>query len=264
MATRFELVLAGDGPRARAGGEAALDAIRETEQRLSAFRRDSLTARVNAGAGTAVRVDDEFLELLQLCARVHAATRGAFDPGVGALMENWGFRGPHAGGAARAGFERVLVDEAAHTVRIPAGMQLDFGAVGKGWALDRAAEALRAAGVASALLHGGTSSVLALGAPPGAEAWKVRIRGGPDVALRDAALGVSAPHGRTAERDGRRHGHVLDPRRAAPVQGMALAACTATSAALADAWSTALLVLGAVPPAAPLTWTLLVPDPAHV
>jgi thiamine biosynthesis lipoprotein len=104
---------------------------------------------------------------------------------------------------------------------------------------------LREAGVASAFLHGGTSSVVAIGAPPGEAGWRVAIRdprGGPavaTVALCDEALGVSAPHGRIAACGA---GHVLDPRSGQPVARGSLAAVVHDTATLADAWSTALLV----------------------
>ena len=266
MATRFELLLADDRPAARAAGEAALERIRETEQRLSAFRSDSLTSRLNRAGGAPQRIDDEFLELLRLCAEVHAGSAGAFDPSVGGLLRQLGFRGPPDGVRARPGadFARVHWCARTHTVTLPAGLLLDFGAVGKGWALDAAAEALRQGGVERALLHGGTSSVLALASPPDAPAWRVAVadpqhpgRSLTQIELRDQALGVSALHGRSLERAGRRLGHVLDPRSGAPVAHTALAACTHASAAAADAWSTALLVLGSVPAGAPLPWTLI-------
>ncbi len=79
------------------------------------------------------------------------------------------------------------------------------------------------------------------------------------VELRDQALAVSAPHGRTVERDGEEHGHVLDPRTGRPVRGRTLAAVVAADATRADAWSTALLVLGRVPAGAPLSFALLEP-----
>lgn len=114
---------------------------------------------------------------------------------------------------------------------------------------------LRSSGVSSALLHGGTSTVVALGAPPGEPGWRVAVETAPGsgpapvAVLRDAALSVSAPHGRTLA-DG--SGHVLDPRTGAPAEGPGVAAVIASSARWADAWSTALLVLGALPPGAPL------------
>ncbi|HYD02310.1 MAG TPA: FAD:protein FMN transferase, partial [Phycisphaerales bacterium] len=113
---------------------------------------------------------------------------------------------------------------------------LDFGAIGKGWALDRAARVLREHGVTRALLHGGTSSVVTLGGP-----WRVALDDRAAVDLTDASLGVSAPAGRTIGRGADVRGHILDPRtgRSATTLG---AAVSGPSAAVCDAWSTALVV----------------------
>jgi thiamine biosynthesis lipoprotein len=135
-------------------------------------------------------------------------------------------------------------------------MSIDLGAIGKGYALAQAALVLRELGVESALLHGGTSSVTAIGTPPGEAAWRIAIEypddgGAPAhdhllavVPLADASLSVSAVWGRTFVAGDLRYGHVLDPRRGHPVQGALLAAVVCDDATAADALSTAWLVLG--------------------
>src|SRR6185369_11639364 len=149
----------------------------------------------------------------------------------------------------QVGHRRVRLDDDAQTVRFTAkGVRLDPGAIGKGWAIDRAVARLREAGIARALLHGGTSSVYGLGAPPRARAWTVAVQDPlrPEgrlarVALRDRALGVSCIYGRTFLRGERRQGHVIDPRDGRPVDHTLLAAVICDSATDADALSTALL-----------------------
>lgn len=253
MGTRFELVLPGLDPvRERAAGEAALDAIAAWDARLSLFRRDSLIALVNREAAErAVALDAETFALLELCERVWRESGGAFDAALGRQMEVCGFRESSSRDAEPCGFEAVELDRATCSVRLLSqGAQIDLGGIAKGFALDVAAEVLRKAGVEQALAHGGTSTVIALGAPPGQEGWAIALERGtgvPTALLRDAALSVSAPHGRL---NARGEGHVIDPRRGAPVPGDPLAAVVAPSGSLADAWSTALLVAGDLPPSA--------------
>lgn len=265
MGCRWEILLHGDDPvRLRAAGQEALREVERLDARLSLFDPASVVSDVNARASREpVPVDPEFLYLLGLCRSLTEATEGAFDVTVGPLLECWGFRGererpptPEQVEAARAstGMAGVEVDSEAGTVRfLRPGMAIDLGAVGKGYALERAAEVLQDLGIHSALLHAGTSSIYALGAPPGEDAWAVAIRHPLEpnrhVAvkhLRDTGFAVSAPHGRMLEFGGESYGHVLDPRSGRPVEGQLLAAVTHPSPSIADALSTALLVRGEV------------------
>lgn len=253
MATRFELVLVVPGDprgraRARAAGEAALAAIERCDGEWSAFASDSFLAYLNrAAASRPVSLDADQLELLGVCDDVARASGGAFDPSVAPLICALDRRAELEPAAARerVGWGAVRLDRERRTLRFTrAGVALDLGGIAKGHALELAARELRAAGIEGALLHGGTSSVVALGAPPAASAWRVALEGGPGapvVELRDAALSVSAQHGRTLA-DG--SGHVLDPRTRASVASDATVAVVHANARVAEAWSTALLVLG--------------------
>jgi thiamine biosynthesis lipoprotein len=187
MATRFELVLHGENPVAlRAAGEEALAEIERLEERLSLFRSSSEIAHLNARAVTeAVRVTPEVFGLLERAQRLSHATGGAFDITIAPLVRCWGFhtgRGvlpePEELAEARTkvGMHLVQLDAKEFTVRFARpGVMLDLGAIGKGYAIERAAELLREAGVSSALLHGGTSTVYALGRAPEEEFWRVAV-----------------------------------------------------------------------------------------
>ena len=255
MACRWEVVVQAAEPRlARAAGEAAVAEIQRVAALLSPFEPTSEVSGLNARAGTGpVPVTRELALLLQRCGEWWAATGGCFDPTVGPLLRLWGLRGGERAvpteAALRAVRERVgwglvRVEPAAGTVELTRpGMALDCGAVGKGYAADRAAAALADEG-ATGLVHGGTSSVRAVGGP-----WRVAVAApsGSTVAvaaLADEALGVSSPRGRQVSDGQRTWGHVIDPRRGAPVDGPWLAAVWTESGAAADAWSTALLVDG--------------------
>lgn len=264
MRTRFELVLADadDPARLQAAGEEAMDEIERCEALLSAHRDDAELFRVNARAGNeAVRVDPRLMAFLLRVQELSHLADGAFDPTAGALVACWRAAGesgvaPDEASIALArdacDVDLVRLDQAAGTVRLAnPGMRLDPGAVGKGHALERAAALLRGHGIRSALLHGGTSTVAAIGQPPGQQAWPVAVRhplrSDATIAtamLRDASLSVSAGHGRAFTVGGRTYGHVIDPRSGWPVAGNLLAAVVHPSALASDALSTALLVLG--------------------
>ena len=271
MGTRFELVLPGEPTLSdsalRAAGEAALAEIEEADRRLSLFRSDSLLSLINRNAfAHPVGLDGETYDLLETALEVHALSNGAFDITVAPLMGDRGLHGSDssaAPGPRAAGSQAVVLNRTASNVRFtdPA-CALDLGAIAKGHALDLAARTLREARVERALLHGGTSTVLALKPPAGEDAWLISLaqaRDSKPVRLSDEALSVSSGQGRRAP-DG--SGHVLDPRTGMAIATDGFSAVRAATATLADAWSTALLVEptlepGSVP-AHPLRATQLV------
>lgn len=261
MGTRFELVLWGDSENhLRAAAAEATDEILRIHRQLSAFDPSSDVAEINRRAAyEAVRVDPRLIVLVERCRTLWRLTHGAFDIALGALMEELGFRSAPArqpsaptDAAAAWGMEAVVTDPATNTVRFTRpGVALDFGAVGKGYALEEVGVILKESRVCGALVHGGTSSVLAVGKTKDGHPWRVAVRdrGTAEdrldvVEMENCALGVSAVYGRTAQCDGRQIAHVLDPRTGQPASGHTLAAVCGPSATEADALSTALLVLG--------------------
>lgn len=267
MATRFEIILHGANETSlRAAGEEALNEISLLEDRFSLYRPTSEIAHLNARAHLEpVRVSPELFRLLQHAQQLHRATGGAFDITIGPLMRCWGFMGgsgatpdPVALAEARAkiGMDLVQLNEGDFTVRFARpGVMIDLGAIGKGYAIERGAELLRDAGVTSAILHGGTSTVSAIGHPPDAEAWKVALELPPTnpadspallavVPLRDESLSVSAVWGKSFQSGSKTFGHVLDPRTGEPTDRAVLAAVVTRDATEGDALATALLTDG--------------------
>lgn len=273
MGTRFELVVSHEHETAaRAAGEEALRLIEECHQRFSVFERDSLISHINRIAHRqAVRLDADTFEMFRICKAVHAESGGAFDVTVGPIMEALGFRGGRKEtfdtAASEIGSEWIELDEDDRTIRFAEGrrLRLDLGGVAKGHGLDMARQSLVANGIDSALLHGGTSGVITIGQPVASSAaaasdgWPVAVRPPtgsavsagdyPSVVLRDAALSVSARHGRVVNgADGNVIGHVVDPRKDGSTwgkcEGVLLSVVIGDSACAADAWSTALLVAG--------------------
>jgi thiamine biosynthesis lipoprotein len=270
MATRFEIVLHGENPVAlRAAGEEALEEIDRLENQLSLYRPTSEIAHLNARAAFGpVRVTPSVFALLDLARKLHLESRGAFDITIAPLVRCWGFmdgtgRLPAAEEVAEArgkvGMHLVELHPEDFTVRFAReGVMLDLGAIGKGYAIERAVDFLREAGITSALLHGGTSSIAAIGQPPEAEAWTVALekpfrQKRKDLAqadvlarvpLKDEAMSVSAVWGKEFQAEGKSFGHVIDPRTGEPTAAALLAAVILPSATETDALSTALLTLG--------------------
>jgi thiamine biosynthesis lipoprotein len=287
MATRFELVLHGeDAARLRAAGEEALREIERLERELSLFRPESEISALNSKAAREpVQVSAELFGLLEHAKRLHAETGGAFDITIAPLVRCWGFMG--GGGRVpsakeveearqRVGMNLVELNAEGRTVRFEReGVMLDLGAIGKGYAVERAVEVLREAGVTSGLVHGGTSTVYGIGTPPNSDGWRLDIekpgrgtsaglqvfidtqeskpkafaRGEGDyrlaiVSLRDEALSVSAVWGRSFRENGEEFGHVLDPQTGKPVAQALMAVVALPSATETDAFSTALLISG--------------------
>ena len=264
MACRFEIVFnAGEVSDATAIAVDCLDLVDEIEDRITVYRDTSELARLNATAADGWQpVSADLLPLLLQARDLHGRTGGAFDMAAGALVRTWGFlrrqgRTPSAEELAQsraaAGMHLVELDEAGSRVRFGRpGVELNPGAIGKGWAIDRVMERLRDAGVESALVHGGSSSVRAMGGQgTGRRSWPVGMRHPlrpgrrlATVQLEDKALGTSGSDTQFFIERGRRLGHILDPRTGVPAEGVLSATVVAATAAEADSLSTALYVLG--------------------
>jgi FAD:protein FMN transferase len=260
MACRFEITLpghaAGDIPAARE----ALDTVDAIEAALSVYRESSEVSALNRSAAeSSVLASPELRELISRSRTLHALTGGAFDVTSTPLSRAWGFfrregRLPDPAeidaAMSRVGMDRLALDEKAGTVRfLEPGVEVNFNAIGKGYALDRMASGLRRRGVKHALLSAGGSSVLAVGGGRRGFAVDVRSRHATEplarLRIRDAALGTSGASEQFFEVAGRRFGHVLDPRTGWPAQGALSVSVVADDAATADALATAFFVGGA-------------------
>ncbi|MFU8828360.1 MAG: FAD:protein FMN transferase [Phycisphaerales bacterium] len=252
MGTRFECVLASfdraASPTERAAvAEAVEQLVTDWHSRLTVFDPASTVSRVNAqGAQRPVTLERDLYDLLQRCAHYTDDTHGRFDIAVGSLMRRAGFRGEPAGSDASAGTwgnQWVRLDPRARSVWFARpGVSIDLGAIAKGFVLDLAREELLDLGVTSALIHGGTSSVLAIGSTPDGTPWRIRAiaedPAAPVIELCDASLSVSAPSGR--EVNGR--GHIMDPITGDSASALNAACVFGPSAEICEAWSTALAV----------------------
>lgn len=231
MGTAFEIVVRGTDPDY--GAQIAGYAFRELERleaELSRFLPDSDVSRIaRLRTGETVRVGAGLLECLQLARRVGRETGGAFDVAMGTPD-----RLPH-------GADLIAVRADANEVTAGCdGPRIDLGGIGKGYALDEMAALLELWEVPSALLHGGESTIRTAGSVPEG-GWPLALRApGSDKALGDFGLTGGALSGSAAVLHG---DHILDPRTGRPPEHRAAAWALADSAALADALSTAFMVM---------------------
>jgi FAD:protein FMN transferase len=259
MACRFEVMLSSEDARDVNAAREALDEADRLESLLSVFRGTSAVCDLNRrGADEDVRVDPDLFVLLKRSRELHDATEGAFDITSTPLSRCWGFvaregRVPPGdeidAALAIVGTSHVRLDADRRGVRFDrAGIEVNFGAIGKGYALDRMADVLRAAGAPRALLSAGRSSVLAIGGR--GRGWSIDVR--PQLAsrrvgrlwLRDGGVGTSGAGEQFVEIGRERYGHVIDPRSGWPARGVLGATVIASDAATADALSTAFLIGG--------------------
>jgi thiamine biosynthesis lipoprotein len=271
MRTEFTVYLdLSDEIQARACFQAAFDEIDRIEHTFSRFRLDSEVSRLNYFASNGpVVTDPEVFEVLTAALDVSAKTDGAFDITVGKLTRAWGFADrrpaiPAAESLVEAmqctGWTHVELDKEWRTVRfLRPGVELDLGGIAKGYAVDRAIEVLRAAGV-STLINAGSSSIAATDEAI-ARGWDVAISNPTDalqtlceIQLGSRALSTSGVKEQHFIQDGHLFGHLIDPTAqlgressAEDVAGQRILQATvlAPTSILADALSTAMFLLGA-------------------
>lgn len=254
---------AADADRAAAAVEAAFAEVARLEAILSDWSETSELARFHrVESGAWFDASAELAELVTRSKEISHASHGAFDPSVGALVRVWRAAFAHASFPPAAELDSALATRGIDALEqlngarpglrsVRAGLRLDFGAIGKGYALERAARELESRGVTRALLSFG-GQLLALDPPRGTSGWRVAIahpaRPGDVLETRSLArvsLSTSGDQERGRIVDGRRVSHIVDPRDGRPVEGMLAAIVEHPRAADADAWSTALYVLGA-------------------
>jgi thiamine biosynthesis lipoprotein len=265
MGSYFEVRLGANTPGAVGLAGRALDLIDDLETQMTVYRDDSEVSRLNASAHLGpVEVEHGLFALLRRAVEIGEETGGAYDVTAGALSIAWGFfKGPKrvpdpetlADARARTGRHHLRLDPERKTVEFDRpGVVINLGSIGKGYAIDQAVGVIRDHWwPTAALVHGGRSSLYALGSPPGrfGDRWAVALRNPfrPEaplglLRLRNRGLGTSGTDFQRFEAGGRVFGHVLDPRTGEPAVGPASVTVLAPTAADADALSTAFYLLG--------------------
>jgi len=260
MASPNEIVLAGVPPAQAADACAFAEAeVRRIERKYSRYRDDSVISAINARAGRGgVTVDAETAHLLDFAAELHRQSDGLFDLTSGCLRRAWDFkagREPSPDALAlqlgRIGWHRVQWDGRA--IALPqAGMEIDFGGIGKEYAADRAVTVLRELGFRHGFVNLG-GDLRVLGPRPDGRPWVFAVQHPrrehevcARIALSSGALATSGDYERFfIAADGRRCCHILDPRTGQPVRHWQAVSVVAPLCIAAGALATMAMLIGA-------------------
>lgn len=237
--------------------QAAEDKITSLEKRWSVTDENSEIYAVNHSGGQAVKVSPETANLLDFALDMHNRTDGAFDISLYPVLTAWGFttdeyRVPSDDEITalleNTGVDKINLDS--QYVTIPADMQIDLGAVGKGYAGDLVAEELKSNGVKSALIDLG-GNIQTVGTKPDGEKWKVGIRSPfgegnfATLEIEECAVVTSGGYERYFVEDGVTYWHILDPKTGKPADsGIASVSVIGSEGRTCDALSTSLFVMG--------------------
>lgn len=240
--------------------EQALRWVADFEERYSRFLPDSLVSRVNAAAGIEpVTMDPETASLVSLCDWFHWTTYGVFDPTALPLLRLWDYHQAHPvmpsadqvrQALSKVGWSKVRWDK--HSIFLSEqGMAVDFGGIGKEYAVDRVLEMAREYGFGDVLVDFG-HDLRVVGEPPEGGSWRIGLEKPDDpgccwggVAIRDRAVCTSGDYVRHVVINGQTYGHVVDPRTGYPVShGVRSVSVIAPTCTEAGVLATAGFVLG--------------------
>lgn len=259
MGTVFEIVIYDDDlVEADAAARAALDEVVRLDAVMSNYKPESELSRMNRTAYfEPVRISPELYDVIEQSLYYSRISGGQFDVSVGPVVDLW--KAALAGGALPTtaeqsaalrcvGYQKIELLPPDRIQFHSDCMRLDLGAIGKGYAIDRVVELLKARGIRRAYIDAGGSTIYAWGAPPGANAWNVRLRDPsgklvPETALSNNSLSTSEQSAPSVLQEAT-PGHIVLPSTGKPLQTHYAVSVTAPSATASDALSTTLLLLG--------------------
>jgi thiamine biosynthesis lipoprotein len=264
MGSTFSIAAWGaDRGTVAAAVESALEEARRLDRMLSNYRPNSEWSVLNRTAGSsAAVVSQELFDLLAACVRYSEQSEGTFDITVGPLMRVWGFykgsgRMPHRSevrtALARIGYKHLILQTNTRTVRFAKdGLEIDPGGIGKGYAVDKMAEILRAGGVSGALINAGGSSLYGLNTPPDEpRGWKVVIRDPrraerhvAELYLKNESMSTSGNYEKFFQVGKRIYSHIMDPRTGYPAAGMYSVSVVAPKCTDSEAWTKPVYIQG--------------------
>lgn len=254
-------IVTSDSARVADSALSALEVFHDVDSLMSNWTETSEVARINREAGRRmIEIDPEVADVIAYALATAAASDGAFDITVEPLVRLWGFLGGErrvpsqseiSAALDRTGTDKLIFDAKRRTLRFTRGdVRVDLGGIAKGYSVDLVAALLREAGVTNALVDL-TGNMAAIGNSAGHPGWTVGIRDPSDqlpyvgrLRLYDQCVSTSGDYEQFVDADGRRYGHILDPRTGWSATGVMSVTVVSNNGMAADAWATALFVLG--------------------
>ena len=240
--------------------EAGIAEVRRIEALISSWDPNSQTSEINRNAGIQpVKVDWELFALIRRALKVAQLTQGAFDPSFAAIDQVWRFDGSMQSLPSEAeiqhsvrniDYQKVILNAQDTTVYVEKGMKLSFGAIGKGYAANRAKQVMQSLGVAHGLVNAG-GDLICWGKKGGNTDWRIgiadpetkgQVRGW--LSINDLAVVTSGDYEKFAMIEGVRYAHIIDPRTGYPAHGLRSVSIFCPDVELADALATAVFVMG--------------------
>lgn len=262
MGSRFEItVVAADSTKANQYIEIAVNEISRIETLISSWDPKSQTSEINRNAGVKpIKVDEELYGLIERSIAISKLTDGAFDITFASMDKVWRFDGSMTdmpsqeivkASIAKVGYNNIVLDKENSTVflKLP-GMRIGFGAIGKGYAADRAKSLLVSNGVESGIINA-SGDMTTWGKLPNGQDWKVAITNPIDkskafaiLPIRNGAVVTSGDYEKYVTFNGKRYSHIINPRTGYPATGIVSVTVFAQKAELADALATSIFVMG--------------------
>ncbi len=261
MGTRFEITLVSTQEVANQYLNAAQGEIERIERLISSWDANSQTAEINRQAGIKpVKVAKELYDLIARSIEISKITQGAFDISYAALDPVWFFDGrmkavpsesERLKSVQNIGFKDLVLNAKEQTVYLPKkGMKIGFGAIGKGYAADATKKLMKSLGVSSGIINA-SGDLTSWGKKPDGTDWQVGISNPENPAkvfswfpVRDAAVATSGNYEKYVTLEGKQYSHIMDPRTGMPVSGIKSVTVFAPKAELADAFATAVFIMG--------------------
>ncbi|SIQ14407.1 FAD:protein FMN transferase [Maribacter ulvicola] len=262
MGSRFDVtVVAKDSIEGGKYIDTAVAEITRIEKLISSWDVNSQTSDINRNAGIKpVKVDSELYQLIERAIGISKLTDGAFDISYASMDRIWKFDGSMTEmpseekikeSVAKVGYENIILDKENSTVFLKLeGMKIGFGAIGKGYAADKAKDLLISKGVPSGIINA-SGDMNTWGKQPNGKEWKVAITNPMNknkvfalLPITDGAVVTSGNYEKFVNFNGTRYSHIIDPRTGYPSSGIISVTVFAPKAELADALATSVFVMG--------------------